>query len=377
MVEVQTPAEGVQMLMHRWVMLTGTVLNRDTGEPVEDFEVSSPGDIDGLDAVEVSTPDGHFEVEVEDTVEAVSIDATGFLFWTSSNYLNLEGKETYGLGEIELDPAHTVRGRITDKHTQLPIEHALLIRIAIEEGIFNPWIYNNVQTTTNAEGEFELVGFPAVEGMLSVSKQGYRSVTVPVEDSKSFLEIELEQKSGSISGKVVTQNGQPVYPAYIRIGGSGRRNNEDGSFTFTDMAGTYRLSASAESGRAEVLEVQVENGEHITGLELVINENEFGRVYGTVLGLEDDETAQVIVVDEKGNDVASDGTYEVRGIPVGEYELMCRTSSGRQLTKTMKMDETLDARIDFAFRREVFHIGSDNARGKPGRRTGNPSNARE
>ena len=167
------------------------------------------------------------------------------------------------------------------------------------------------------------------------------------------MEIELEPQNGSISGRVVSEDGSPIHPAYVRMGASSTLNEEDGSFSLIYLSGNVRLRASADGGRSDELEVTVEHGQHITDVELVIKESGLGRVHGTVEGLADGEIARIIVGNVQESYVESDGAYEMRGIPIGEYVVLCRTISGRQylrtLARTLEMDETLDARIDFAF----------------------------
>lgn len=352
-VEVQTPMEGVQMLMLRWVPVTGEVQNRDNGEPVEEFQVASNIDIWRGNRIDVSDPDGQFEIEIDERSRGVSIVATGYTFWESDGYMKLEGRDSYDFGIVELTPAHTIRGWVLDSSTGLPIAGAELRRSVRHGGRRSYWVFNNVKTTTNSKGEFELSGFTMDGDKLSVDALGYRMTTVLMDDVESNLEIELEPQNGSISGRVVSEDGSPIHPAYVRMGASSTLNEEDGSFLIRRLSGNIRLRASADDGRSDELELTVEHGQHITDVELVIKESGLGRVHGTVEGLADGEIARIIVRNVRESYVESDGAYEVRGIPMGEYVVMCRTISGGQYSRTMErtleMDETLDARIDFAF----------------------------
>lgn len=352
-VEIQTPATDVQMLMLRWLPITGTVLNRNTSEPVTEFQLASRNDFSARNWIDVSAPDGQFEEEIDELGTGFVIMAPSFAYWESSRQLNLKERDSYDLGVVELTPAHTVRGRVLDSSSRLPIADAELRRSVSHEGVRSYWVFGNIKTTTDAEGEFELAGFTLDGDKLSVHKPGYRITTLLVEDVESDLEIELEPQNGSISGRVVSEDGSPIHPAYISIGAYSKLNEEDGSFSIIYVSGNVRLRASADGGRSDELEVTVENGQHITDVELTIKERGLGRVHGTVEGLADGEIARIIVGNVRESYVESDGTYEVRGIPIGEYVVMCRTISGphylRTLERTLEMDETLDARIDFAF----------------------------
>ena len=347
-VEVQTPAADVQMLMLRWVMITGELQNQDTDEPVEEFQISSPLAIGGGSRIDVSDPAGQFEVEIDEMFGGVVITASGFVDWESSGYINLEERDSYDLGVVELKPAHTVRGRIVDSVTRLPIADAELRRSVRHEGNRSYWVFNTIKTRTNADGEFELSGFSLDGDKLLVFKFGYQNTSVLLDDVKSDLEIELEPQNGKISGRVVSEDGSPIHPAMVNIGAYGKRNDEDGSFTLINLRGKIRLRAGADSGSSDVMEVTVENGQHITDVKLVINESERGRVHGTVTGLLDVEDARISVYN-RWRTVKSDGTYEVIGIPMGEHEVVCRASTGQQLSQTIEMDDTLEIRIDFVF----------------------------
>lgn len=364
-VEVVTPMKNVELEILRWVSLFGTVLNRETGKPVEEFHLVSIGDFQGLHPIDVIARHGHFEVEINEMLKGIAIIADGFLSWESGIHLELEGRESYDLGTVELEPSRTLRGRVLDKNSQLPVENARIYRIEIQEGILSPRVLYNVRTTTDSAGAFELNGFPSTNGQLEVVHRGFESVMVSVDDVETFLEIELVQEVGSISGRVVSSDGDLLYPAHVSIGFAGQKNEEDGSFSFDGITGTFQVSAITENGRSEVLEVEIENGEHLFDLELVINEDLFGRVHGTVVGLNDKERARIVVTNEEGSDVESNGTFELHGIPIGKHEIICRASSGRQLSKTIEMDETLDTQIDFVFEGTSSITGQVTIAGQP------------
>ena len=263
-IEVQTPTDSLRLLVLRWISIFGTVRNRDSGEPIEEFQIASPLDVERGRVVDVLAPDGQFEVEIDEMFGSVSIIAEGFTSWESSTYMKLEERESYDLGIVELKPAHTIRGRVLDSNSRVPIEDALLRRHAGQEGDPSLWSINNVNTTTDAKGEFELSGFSLDGDELWAAAEGYQRSIVPVGDIESYLEIELEPSNGSISGRVVSGDGTPVHPAYVSIGESNlsMRNDEDGTFSFVGLKGKYQISASAVSGESDVLEVIVENEQH-------------------------------------------------------------------------------------------------------------------
>ena len=369
--EVEVPADDLELLVDRWVTLNGNVINSRTDEPIEHFELQQYGTGRGFFPVEVFAPNGQLAEYIEDATTTVEIIAPGFLWW-GINWMDLEDRETFDLGTVKLEPAHTVRGRVTDSSTGVPIAEATVRRIELHEQNVVYWTYNNVVTTTAADGAFELLGFPETGGTLSVSAAHYQNTTVIIDETDAFQEIEIpiELKAiGSISGHVVSLTGEPLYPAYVRGGWWGKRTKEDGSFYFP-LVGPYRIHASAESGSSQVLEGVVENGEHITDLKLVISE--VARVYGTVEGLMDGETAAVVVSNRDSRNSALlevNGPYEIRGVPIGEHKVICRTvldrREFRRKTGTLIMDESMEVRMDFTFAGGNSLAGNVTAGGKP------------
>lgn len=368
----QVPTDKVYVVLHRWVKLTGTVEDHDTGEPVEKFQFWTDSELRGMLPTEVSAPNGRFEWEVAELIQRISIVAPEYLWWGMS-YMKLESKEVFDLGVIKLRPAHTVRGRVIKIPSGEPIKGVGIRSIAVHEGSVSNWAFNNVVTITDADGEFELQGVPATGGLIQINATGYQSLTIPIKDPKTYQEIEMSVEThtmGSISGLVMSLEGQPVHPAYVRLGGYFSRNNEDGSFSFQKVPRRYRLSAEAAHGKSKVIEGTVEPGEHITNVKLIISEVG-GKVHGNVQGLLDGETANVVVSRKHSTFpiLKSDGPYEVQGVPIGEQTVKCITyferAYFRELSGTIVMDETMDASIDFIFAGKSSVTGFVTAGGEP------------
>lgn len=362
-IEVKAPTEGVRLLIQHWVTLVGTVHNSKTGEPVEEFDIATPGEGRGHRPNAAFAPSGQLKMKIDDMTQGIEITAPGFLWWSTGRYLDLEGRDSFDLGLVELEPARSIRGRVANLITQLPIEKVTLRRLELQDGNVSHWTFNNVVATTDAEGEFEITGFPSDGGTLLVTAGGYETAHISVIDVESFKEIELNPRIvGSVSGRVVSLEGEPVYPAFVSLGLRGQRNAEDGSFSF-ETTGKYRITATAESGRSEVLQGTVEQGEHVTGLELVLSE--IGRVHGNVLGLLKDEWSRIQVSNFLGKTVESSGPYEMRGVPIGKHLVKCITSSGREMSRSIEMDESLDVRLDFVFEHGSIVTGRVTAGGRP------------
>ena len=107
-------------------------------------------------------------------------------------------------------------------------------------------------------------------------------------------------------------------------------------------------------------------GEHVTDLKVVLSE--IGRVHGTVRGLADGETATIGVAGTFTR-VESDGAFEVHGVPIGEHVAKCSVRLERKflrrVSRTIVMDETMEARIDFVLGGKALLLGRVTAGGQP------------
>lgn len=348
-VKVTAPNDEAELFVFRWVRVSGTVLDHATKSPVEKYTVTTTSN--HLHRFEIDDPDGSFSEEFGEFAGDVSIEASGYLFWSKVYmFRELEDVEEFELGTIELVRAHTVRGRVIERATGNPIVDASIRRTdGGGPGIdaHTNWILrynlNHVTTTTDENGEFELTGFPLQDGSIYAYATGFAGATRTVDDPEEFLEFELDP-IGSISGQVVSLDGEPV-AAWINFPGGGTRT-EDGNFHFNVGAGTHRYRAVADSGRSQIVEIETEVGETVEGIRIVIDI--VGRVYGEIEGLVKDEW---IVVSAGGANkyIYDNGPYEFFGATTGSHEFRGKTSLGRELTGTITIGDTLEARFDLDF----------------------------
>lgn len=205
---VNALSENVKLQVGYWVQIQGELQNLETGEAVEEVRLMIGVEGRAQKNFKYVAQNGILNLEIDDLAKRFSIHADGFLFWTSGT-LDLVGKRSFDFGVIELVPAHTVRGRVLDRATREPISGVSLRRLVFEDGLATSWYFNFVSTTTDADGEFELKGFPLEGGLLQVAVKGYQTVTHTFEDAETYLEIELGP-SGSISGQIVSVDGEPT-----------------------------------------------------------------------------------------------------------------------------------------------------------------------
>ena len=340
-VETTMPSDEVYLFVYRWVRVHGSVSDRESGEAVKDFSVHVSNTWKQFN---FDDTDGRFSVEVADAQGHVTIIAPDYLTWSIEG-VDFRMRDEFDLGTIMLDRAYTVEGRVVDRATREPIHGARVLKYDSENSWMRRWNSRNVRTTTDGKGEFRLKGFPQENGSLLILAEDYQLAVHELENVDEFVEIEMDPLN-YIRGQVVSVHGEPV-AAMIEIGSGGQRT-EDGNFEIKADDGTYQVYANARTGRSVVKEVTVANGESVEGLRLVIEV--VGRVHGTVQGLKEDELAQIWVAGTgRGQYDVSNGSYEIRGVAPGEYEIRARTDLNRQVEGTVVVSETMEARYDFNF----------------------------
>lgn len=346
-ITVNALSENVKLQVGYWVQVQGRLQNHDSGEAIEEVQLMIAVKGRALNTFKHVAPNGILDLEIDDLSKIFSIQADGFLFWTSGD-INLVGKSSFDFGVIELVPARLVRGIVLDRATREPIADVSLRRLEYETPFATNWYYNDVATTTDTDGEFELKGFPSEGGSVQVAVKGYQTVHHTFENVDTYLEIEMEP-SGNISGQIVSVDGEPTAGRiYLEdsMGGIGRPS-KDGNFHFEVNDGTYTLYAKTASGRSSKQEVIVENGESITDIRLELDI--IGRVVGTVKGLAEGETAYIRIGDHSlraSTPVESNGPYEIRGVPAGEHTVTCSTSLNRHFTDTLLVNATIETKYD-------------------------------
>lgn len=345
---VTVPLEqSVTLWLFDWVRVFGTVVDRETGEPVHHFFLVR----DHLKRIfEINDPMGQFSEEIKNTHASLSIDAPGYVYWKSAPQVSFQNREEYDFGTIELDRAFTVKGRVLTRSTGDPIEGARIVRYLNNDSDTSDfsamrWNYSS-DTITDSNGDFELSGFSNHGGRVMASAQGYSTDILTIEDVDVPLKFELNPL-GSISGQVVTLMGKPV-TAQIYYSGGGFRA-DDGNFHFEVEEGLHRYRAVAENGRSKVVETLVEIGQKVEGIRIVIDI--VGRVYGSIEGLNEGESVRVWA---DGTGVGSDrlqtdGQYEFFGLEPGDYEIVSQTSLNRELKVPVTLNETNEVRVDFQF----------------------------
>ena len=245
---------------------------------------------------------------------------------------------------------------------------------------------------TNRDGVYEIDGIAPGEYRVSAGKPGYvvvdfgqrrafeRGKLVPVKGGETTDGVDITlQPSGAVSGRVVDENGDPVEGIQVRllrtiflagrrqlfpVGDVGARNtNDQGRYRLYGVPpGQYAIVASLSDrpgdpgnvllppgyqatyfpGRlrpAEARFVTIDLGEEIDNADITLGRGSGATIRGTVVDSQGKPAAAGIVVgtSQRSGGVgaeptlvhsSSDGTFEVRDLPPGEYVLQVNKGGG-------------------------------------------------
>lgn len=344
-------------------VIAGTVLAAETAQPVAgaavQTRVAKTGSFSFGDSPDVRTDqDGKFVLtQLEAGVHQISATAPELATSAPAEVPVSIGQQVDGV-EIMLEKAFDVGGFVVDAaDPEQGIAGADVTVFSMMQGGTN-----STQAPTEDTGQFVVHGVRPGTYMVIARGEGiYRergpanATNVTVDDA-SVDDLIVEVSRGvEVKGVV-----EPPGPVSLRItepgpegggagGGAGRGRGfaeDDGTFVVTGVKpGTWKIVATAEDGRAAKLDIEVPDD----GLEDVVLELEArARVSGTVTDLKGNPLGDMRVVlpgldgnsaDKRqrarffgatgaSDETRADGSFEVRGLEPGSYELL--VVSGRE-----------------------------------------------
>lgn len=383
--QVFAPYDGLTLELRRAVV-RGLVVDAVTGEPIDSFELRAH-----RNGRTRSTrhADGRFEVNVDPDTDSIDIEAPGRFPWCTQ--LVTSGG-VQDLGEIALERARSITGRIRYLRSGEPIAGALVRRAwqHYENAALRVYTANSFgprcSAETLADGTFVLGDLPKNADRLEVrvSDRPVRFVDLP--QDVTHLDIELAYDS-VIAGLLVLPDGLPAN-GIVRLWASGgyrseREVGEDGEFRWDDLeGGEYRLTGESNEGVVVSRIVAVGNGESVDDIRLAIVPG--GRVSGLITGLLRTEQVTVTLWDQNGRMVLrrdfGNGAYSLQGAPE-TATLTARTNerrtplpgtlvsgtpiADRALVRMVRLDELGEAQLALDFSGSSRLMGTVRADGRP------------
>ncbi|MCC6489707.1 MAG: sigma-70 family RNA polymerase sigma factor [Candidatus Hydrogenedentes bacterium] len=323
--------------------ITGRIFNRDTGEGVAGVQVhASPEPYrENLEAIAVSDASGVYRLE-------------GLAAWEYNLRLdNVQGFSTFGLWnarpvavgsgamvegvDFALAQGCPIRGRVVDEHGK-PLSPGS-VRAWTPDGRYEE------QGSLNADGTFSVGGIPETDRVLvQPVKAGYALAPQgPYElppDGIEGLEFTMGPEA-TLSGVLLDSGGAPIEGAQVSASpGPGQcsgigcePSDAQGRFkVFGLFAATYEISVLLPAEKVfrqieDVAPIQIAQGEHIEGLELVCEFSTPGQltIAGRVIDAAGAPVYGVYVIAEQPDwsetQTTGDGRFLVKGLRDAEYQM--------------------------------------------------------
>ena len=239
------------------------------------------------------------------------------------------------LGDVALDEGLLVRGRVRDRAGAGLGGVQVSAESRRQEGFA-------VETQTDADGGFSLVGLSAGAYDLTASAAGFARAEATANAGGEPVELVLEE-AGTLTGRVVDASGRPAEDARVEAESAGASpretrsmgapaNEGDGRFTFRDVgAGIYVVRARAPGlGEGSLTGVRVVAGRATDAGTIALAAS--GRVTGVVVDADGQPIPGATVrVERDPNSYRSDdpsaqtdstGTFEARGVRPGRMDVV-------------------------------------------------------
>lgn len=360
----------------------GRVTDGATGEPLKSFRITHKPQYQYFqEAHATRLGDGRFEMPVVPETRLVRIEAPGRFPWVDRLFTGAGGE--YDLGEIGLEMARSITGRVRDATSGVPVPGLIVRRSARQyhDEYLRMYAANHHGATgakTDRHGTFVLGGLPPGADLLEVVAEPGGAVGRTVELPAGVAHIEIALGfDGVISGTLTLPDGTPV-AGTVRLWEQTRGSwteeltgtvGKDGAFAWFGIGdGEYRVTAQSDVGFVPEPSrtFSLGDGAPVEDVHFVVETG--GRVLGTLGGLPRGELARVEVVDRRGKfireRVLGNGSFEVAGIPDRGW-VVARTSDGRFVRRLVLLDDEDLAQINFDFSGDAELAGSVSAGGRP------------
>jgi len=204
------------------------------------------------------------------------------------------------------------------------------------------------------DGNFRVDGLAAGRWELAASDDGHRYATEVVEAGSNDVVLRM-QPPGQVRGRVVGEDGAPLFEARVTASGRGlavgeRPVDEGGAFTFDDVTpGRIHVQAAAP-GRAPGSETVLVEADRVT--EVTVTLKLAGTIQGRVVGLPPAEVERCsVATDSAETRTRPDGTFLLAGVRAGLAEVTASVDGGRR-RKSVRTEVTAGgppAHVDIDF----------------------------
>ena len=364
-------------------LLLASYISFGQGSPIPGASVVAVGD-NGYGETETG-PDGTFVISegLGTGTYTVTITAEGYISAVIKDVSITAGKET-DLGDIVLDPSGVIRGKVVDPNGN-PVG-GVLVAVETSEGEVLDYVYaddnGNFELKTNIKtGTYKVRASPFTMEVRTETLPMGTTYYVPsgkvivegycigVKDGVSVTQGEITDGvvvqlplSGIISGRVTSEDGQPIEGVLVMAFEAGGSPGTSGFFAVTDSNGEYRIANNLETGKYSVtllypkgyvwsfqdtVEVDVVAGQETGGVDFSLMKS--GKISGVVVYSDDSPAGEVYVMatstDGKyfGYAITDvDGTFTIdSGLGPGTYMVMAMSGTGYGQPSAQPLQVTL------------------------------------
>ena len=341
---------GLRIEVEQGLVVRGRVIDEASAKPIPDALVALMG-------ARSNTPAATAIADDEGRFELTGLDAGNYAALASApGWFPLEAPTEIRLPladdiTIALRPGGALIGRVLEADGSAALEARVLIQRHASNGRFRG------ETLVDDEGRFVFDPLPPGEygvdvtgatGQSLVDAELARAVHAKVEialGERSELEFVVASRQGSIEGRVVAGDGEPLASAFVcaeaselppgaatRRSCATRMTEIDGSFEVRGLQpGRYTLLARVRGG-GEARQADVAPGDEV---ELVVAGT--GQISGSAHYTRDGRAPDMVVVEVVRVDAEvrrrevffrSEGRWSIAGLPAGEYAIRLNASAG-------------------------------------------------
>ena len=368
-VKVFSGNHEIALVLSKTVDVFGTVVDAETGTPIEEFTLEVLGRTNS--EFPHSESGGKISAQVDSAAWAFVIQAPNFIPFFKTD-LELDSLDLFDMGTVELDPGIRVTGHVYDLQSRQPVEGALIESWGrVLEGGPPPSRYSftsqysrgKTRTISNSEGEFSVGPLPLAESILYVEHHSYKSEEIVVDRPSERLDIGLKAvdfQNTKIVARIQTANGEPIKGRVEITHGEGTsfrpysrfpKAGEEGGWDIWVYPGNYKVWAISDRGRSKTIDIVMSDGET---KEIALVVDPFGRLKGIIKGLKSGEDPHVSIF--SGNNlvqatsVVLNGEFELEGVGAGSLTVRVQTSMNRQLEQSFELSKAVgEAFVEIAF----------------------------
>ncbi|HEX9984867.1 MAG TPA: carboxypeptidase-like regulatory domain-containing protein [Thermoanaerobaculia bacterium] len=345
-VEVDAPASGVVIEFPRPARIEGRITEKESGAAITEFSVA----VQSGTAWSVTAPtpfradDGRYVLEdVPTTATQLVVTAPGYVTSRVSGLTLEEGKGV--TADVALERGVRLVGHATSDGRPVA---GVSVSLTQAGPTMRAMRDQGRMATTDENGDYAIDGVAVGAHRVEFSKSGYVAIVKSVETTAGKdgrLDVELE-RGREIAGRVVDASGAPVSGAMVFVESRGYASR--GNLVNTDGEGAFRLEGLAEGRytlRAEktgYVQGRVEDVEAVGGRSVTITLSRGGTVTGHVIGLNEQELGQAMVMATSGRGsrtetrVDAGGRFTLTGVADGEVMVTARLMGSRRGQSAMK-----------------------------------------